>query len=187
MIAQIELSDSQRNDDLHWRLAQATVEAMRTRLDSHLYKQGLRICEDREDTIQEKLPKLKTAFDANCPLCETDLTPYKPQLMRAEAVLPRVSSLVWKILEQARCDFLKRPANRLRCAGSSCKDFIEARAKPESVDVRGLLEALSKKDRRIINLLLAGENQKSIACIVGVDPSTISRRIERIRQAIAED
>lgn len=109
--------------------------------------------------------------------------------MCAETILPRVSSLVWKILEQARCDFLKRPANRVECGGSSCKEYREAYARSESVDVCGLLECphLSEKNRRIINLLLAREDQKSIACIIGVDPSTISRRLGRIRQAIAEN
>jgi len=189
MVAPTQDSGVMEKANWHWLFAGATIEAMRTRLDSHLRKHGLRIREDREDIIQEALPKLKRAFDATCPLSETDLISGRPQLVCAETNLPRVSSLVWKILEQARCDFLKRPANRLKCAGSSCKEYREACARSESVDVRGLLECphLSEKDRRIINLLLAGKDRKSIACIIGVDPSTISRRIERIRQAIAEN
>jgi len=55
--------------------------------------------------------------------------------------------------------------------------------------MRDVLEApqLDRMDRRIMELLTVGEDQQSIARLLGVSPSTISRRLKSIRRAILEN
>jgi len=79
-----------------------------------------------------------------------------------------------------------------------CDDFDELDA-PNLIDLRfeeeiatrldanRILSTMSKEDREVVRLWMDGNNQWEIAAVVGVERSTISRRLKKIFQQARKD
>ena len=54
-------------------------------------------------------------------------------------------------------------------------------------ELRNLMASLEPTDRAILALIMAGNSRSEAAGILGLSPSTIARRLQRIREAHHED